>query len=141
MKDGFGIFYKPLKSAPSFKLQEERVRRVIEPVLAGVGLAEEFKRDDVEYVRDLGLIRQDVAGGIEIANPIYQEVIPRELGWTIQSGYSWMRQYHRGSAPAAGVNEAHLYEELKQLRQENKRLKQERDILKKAAAYFAVNQP
>jgi hypothetical protein len=68
------------------KLQEERVQRVIEPVLAGNRLAEDFRQDDVNYVVDLGLIRRDVAGGIRLANPIYQEVIPRELAWTIQSG-------------------------------------------------------
>ncbi len=68
------------------KLREERVRRVIEPVLAGSRLAEDFRQDDVNYVVDLGLIRRDIAGGIRLANPIYQEVIPRELAWTIQSG-------------------------------------------------------
>ncbi len=76
------------------KLDEERVRRVIEPLLAGVDLAEGFKRDDVDYVRDLGLIRQGVAGGIEIANLIYREVIPRELGWTIQSGMAQQRAWY-----------------------------------------------
>jgi cell division septum initiation protein DivIVA len=35
------------------------------------------------------------------------------------------------------VEDRHIYDELKELRKENKRLKEERDILKKAAAYFA----
>ena len=40
--------------------------------------------------------------------------------------------------PGAGRTEdEHLYDELKRLRKENKRLMEERDILKKAAAYFA----
>ena len=39
------------------------------------------------------------------------------------------------------VNDEHLYEELKRLRKENARLKEERDILKKAAAYFAQQLP
>ena len=68
------------------KLQEERVRRVIEPLLAGDMLAEDFLQDDVDYLMDLGLIKQEIGGAIRIANPIYQEVIPRELGWNIQSG-------------------------------------------------------
>jgi transposase len=39
------------------------------------------------------------------------------------------------------VQDEHLYEELKRLRKENTRLKEERDILKKAAAYFAQQLP
>lgn len=70
------------------KLQEERVRRVIEPLLTSAILAEDFRADDVAYLVDLGLIKQVVGGPIEIANPIYQEVIPRELGWNIQEGMS-----------------------------------------------------
>jgi len=35
------------------------------------------------------------------------------------------------------VEELHLYDELKQLRKENKRLLEERELLKKVAAYFA----
>jgi len=70
------------------KLQEERVQRVIEPLLAGEDLAQRFQPDDVSYVQDLGLITQERNGQIRIANAIYQEVIPRELGWLIQSGMS-----------------------------------------------------
>ena len=58
------------------KLREERVRRVIEPVLSGGG-AGKAGPDDVEYVRDLGLLAR--RGTARIANPIYREVIPREL--------------------------------------------------------------
>ena len=60
------------------KLREERVRRVIEPVLSGdAGGADRASPDDVEYVRDLGLLAP--SGARRIANPIYREVIPREL--------------------------------------------------------------
>ena len=59
------------------KLQEERVRRVIEPLLAGNGEVEELPVDDLGYVSDLGLIRRD--GTTRIANLIYQEIIPRQL--------------------------------------------------------------
>ena len=76
------------------KLQEERVRRVIEPLLAGNDLAVEFRPDDVAYTQDLGLIRQHVNGRIQISNCIYQEVIPRELGWNIQSGMSQQTQWY-----------------------------------------------
>ena len=61
------------------KLQEERVRRVVEPVLSAGAAngADKASPNDVEYVRDLGLLTR--RGPRRIANPIYREVIPREL--------------------------------------------------------------
>ncbi len=58
------------------KLQEERVQRVIAPMLEGQDL--EVRLDDLQYVQDLGLIH-DTDKGPQIANPIYAEIIPREL--------------------------------------------------------------
>ena len=63
------------------KLEEERVRRVIEPLLSG-GEARHQVRD-LEYVRDLGLI--DGGSPPRMANPIYAEVVPRELARILQS--------------------------------------------------------
>ena len=40
------------------KLREERVRRVVEPLLSG-GDERPFTDRDLEYVRDLGLVRRD----------------------------------------------------------------------------------
>ncbi|MDR1003849.1 MAG: ATP-binding protein, partial [Prevotellaceae bacterium] len=68
------------------KLREERVRRVIAPMLAGDTDADEslMPQDDVQYVVDLGLITLDKPR--RIANGIYKEIIPRELTWTTQDG-------------------------------------------------------
>ena len=63
------------------KLQEDRVRRVVEPLLSGGGESESSARD-IEYVRDLGLIAQ--RGPLRIANPVYAEVVPRELTYAVQ---------------------------------------------------------
>jgi len=68
------------------KLREERVRRVIAPILSGETGTDQFRMDDVQYVADLGLIRMAKNGAITIANPIYQEIIPRELSWNLQMG-------------------------------------------------------
>ena len=68
------------------KLQEERVRRVIGPVLSGGQPSAEMRPDDLQYVRDLGLAARD--DPIRIANPIYREVIPRDLTWTTQAGFA-----------------------------------------------------
>ncbi len=59
------------------KLKEDRVRRVIGPILEGTSIAN-IPRDDIQYVFDLGLITRS-ASGLEIANAIYREIIPREL--------------------------------------------------------------
>ena len=64
------------------KLQEERVRRVIEPLLAGADIGDSIADDDIQYVRDLGLVT--ARSPIAIANPIYREVIPRDLTYTTQ---------------------------------------------------------
>ena len=63
------------------KLEEARVRRVVEPILSGGEARHEIR--DLEYVRDLGLI--DGNQPPRIANPIYREVVPRELGYILQS--------------------------------------------------------
>ena len=63
------------------KLQEDRVRRVVEPLLSG-GDENASSARDIEYVRDLGLVAHD--GPLRIANPVYAEVIPRELTRAVQ---------------------------------------------------------
>ncbi len=60
------------------KLKEDRVRRVIHPMLQGEDLDDTVLHDDVQYVTDLGLIRHSETG-LRIANDIYREIIPREL--------------------------------------------------------------
>ncbi|MFH0924258.1 MAG: ATP-binding protein, partial [bacterium] len=64
------------------KLQEERVRRVIEPILGGLTEPENIPTDDILYTIDLGLVKIDKQ--LQIANRIYQEVIPRELTYSTQ---------------------------------------------------------
>ncbi|MCF7977783.1 MAG: AAA-like domain-containing protein [Chromatiaceae bacterium] len=65
------------------KLQEPRVRRVIEPMLAGT-LIEGASEDERDYLVDLGLLKRDGAGGLIVANPIYREVLPRALASVTQ---------------------------------------------------------
>ena len=57
------------------KLQEERVRRVVEPLLSGAPWIEPFTANDIRYVRDLGLVRPD--DPLTIANPLYRELVRR----------------------------------------------------------------
>ena len=64
------------------KLREARVRRVVEPLLSGSEEAR-YHSHDLEYVRDLGLVAHD--DPLRIANPIYAEVVPRELTYAAQA--------------------------------------------------------
>ena len=68
------------------KLKEERVKRVIEPILAGSEEADEglMPSDDMLYVIDMGLVTKERGKPLRIANGIYREIIPRELTWTTQ---------------------------------------------------------
>ena len=59
------------------KLREDRVRRILEPILAGEAPLGDAYNDDVQYARDLGLLAR--TNPLRIANPIYREVILRVL--------------------------------------------------------------
>ena len=76
---------------------------------------------------------------VELEQPIAQTA--RDLGVNENTLHTWIGKYHRVESQEKQVNDEHLYEELKRLRKENARLKEERDILKKAAAYFAQQLP
>ncbi len=65
------------------KLREERVRRVVEPILTGAAEIA-CSDEDLAYVRDLGLVAQADGGPPRITNPIYAEVVPRHLNYAVQ---------------------------------------------------------
>jgi transposase len=82
----------------------------------------EFRRQMVELVRS-GRTPEELA---------------REFEPTAQSIWNWVRQAERdGGARKDGGVTSPEREELSKLRRENHRLRQERDILAKAAAWFA----
>lgn len=58
------------------KLNDKRVLPVIEAILTGETNPSRILAEDLQYVRDLGLVSKE---SLAIANPIYQEIIPREL--------------------------------------------------------------
>ena len=66
------------------RLREPRVRAVIEPMLAGELLGD-VPEDDQRFAVDLGLVRPSASGGLEVANPIYREVIVRTLASTARN--------------------------------------------------------
>ena len=76
--------------------------------------------------------RQIVDQGYSVA-----EVADR-LGVTTHSLYDWKKKYGPDAASQQAASEEQV--EIQRLKRELKRVTEERDILKKAAAYFA-NQP
>jgi transposase len=63
---------------------------------------------------------------VESDQPIAQTA--RDLGLHENTLHTWIGTYHRSERREKVVNDEHLYEELKRLRKEHARLKEERDI-------------
>jgi transposase len=80
----------------------------------------EFRRQAVELIRS-GVSIKEAAG---------------DLGVSEQTLRSWVRQGDVDAGRAEGLTTDER-EELRRLRRENRRLTQEREILKAAAAFFA----
>lgn len=80
---------------------------------------EEFKIEAVKQITERGYSVYDVA---------------QRLGVTTHSLYSWRKKYASGPQRNATLDQS---AEIKRLRAELKRVTEERDILKKATAYFA----
>jgi hypothetical protein len=72
------------------KLTEPRVAGVISTMLSGDERFEpnQVSGEDIQYVVDLGLIAKGPDKRYRIANPIYHEVVPRELAWVEQESFA-----------------------------------------------------
>ena len=81
---------------------------------------EEFKTEAVRQVTERGHSVAEVAS---------------RLGTTTHSLYAWIKTY--GSESNTFKKQSNEHAELQRLRKELKRVTEERDILKKAAVYFA----
>jgi transposase len=82
---------------------------------------EEFRREAVELVRSSGRSVNEIA---------------KDLGVSGQSLSTWVKRAEIDAGRAPGVTTEER-EELRRLRRENRILREEREILKKAAAFFA----
>jgi transposase len=92
--------------------KRQRTRRYFSP---------EFKAETIELIRSSGRSIPDVC---------------RELDLTETTVRNWMRQARIDAGEEEGLSTDER-EELRRLRSENKTLRMERDLLKKAAAFFA----
>lgn len=86
--------------------------------------SKEFKRDAISLVIDQGYTRIEAAKSLDIHSALLSR---------------WVREYTEDGGDAfRGKGKLRPeQEELRQLREENKRLKMEKEILKKAAVFFA----
>ncbi|WP_322779968.1 AAA family ATPase [Frankia sp. Cas4] len=75
------------------RLHDPRVRRIIEPILAGAEVRFDPFSDDLAYTTDLGLVRR-TAATVEIANPVYRNVITRVLANGLFDGVIGAPQPH-----------------------------------------------
>ena len=71
---------------------------------------------------------------LESDQPIAQTA--RELGINPNTIHTWINKYSKPKTAVARTDE-HIYDENKRLKKELARMTQERDLLKKATAYFA----
>lgn len=72
---------------------------------------------------------------VESDQPMAQAA--RDLGVNENTLHTWIGTSRRAERQEKEVNNEHVYEELQRRRKANACLKEERDILKKAAAYLA----
>ena len=71
---------------------------------------------------------------LESDQPIAQTA--RDLGVNPNTIHTWINKYSKPKTAVARTDE-HIYDENKRLKKELARITQERDLLKKATAYFA----
>jgi hypothetical protein len=66
------------------RLREANIKKIVEPIITG-GINTDLGREnpDVQYALDMGLVKWDTQNGLSIANPVYSEIITRNLN----SGY------------------------------------------------------
>ena len=115
------------------KLQEDRVQRVVEPMLSGA-THRSYTTPDLEYVRDLGLIALDSPP--RIANPIYAEVVPRELTYATQKCLRQQTAWYVNAA--AGLESGKLLEAFQQFFWEHSEFWLERFAYKEAGPHLLL---
>jgi len=80
------------------------------------------------------------ASAVKLANGSSQSItgVAKELGINVNTLHTWVSKYSKAKVTEKPeLTDEHLNDELKHLRKEASRLTEERDLLKKAAAYFA----
>lgn len=78
-----------------YRLEDQRIRQIVIPMLAGDDVSK-FPIEDLEYARDLGLLHPDTKV-VKIANPLYKEVLPREMTYALEHGMAFEQKWYLNS--------------------------------------------
>ncbi len=105
----------------------------MDAIISGEGSVAAFKPDDVNYVRDLGLVAAD---SFLISNPIYQEIIPRELTWVTQDSIRREEVFYKN--PDGSLNFTALMQEFTQFFRENSEAWLKGSIYKEAGPHLLM---
>ena len=98
------------------KLNEPRVSLIMDAIISGEPVTQEYTSDDVQYCKDLGLL-SSTATSFEIANPIYKQIIPAVLASKFQEAITRdIRSYVRKDG---SLDMAKLLEEFTKFYREN----------------------
>ncbi|MDR2604895.1 MAG: ATP-binding protein [Desulfovibrio sp.] len=118
------------------RLKEPRVRRVMEPVLAGLGNDVSLLADDTKFCLDLGLLKNDPESGLCPANPIYRDVIVRTLNYDTQ--YALPRSLAHRWMNGKNIDMCALLKEFQQFWRENAEMWTARYDYKEAAPHLIL---
>ena len=118
------------------RLKEERVRKVMEPVITGEKYAISFTDDDTQYCLDLGLLKNE-DNVLKPANKMYAEVIIRTLSYDLQ--YHMESQIENRWVKTDGSLDMNgLFKAFQQFWRENSEIWQEKYQYQEAAPHLIL---
>ena len=98
-----------------YRLEDSRIRQIVIPMLLGEDVSR-FPQEDLEYATDLGLLHPD-SKTIQIANPLYKEILPREMTYALQRGMAYESKWYEN--PNGSLNYHKLMNEFVQFWREH----------------------
>jgi hypothetical protein len=117
------------------RLKEPRVRNIVDKIISGVGQPQDFPKDDISYVTDLGILAKR-GKDLVVANPIYQEVIPRELSFGTQESLTQKTIWYQNEDGTINCNK--LLESFQQFFRENSDIWVEKFDYKESAPHILL---
>lgn len=117
------------------RLQEPRVAKIIDAIINGEAESLNVSIDDIQYVIDLGLIVERDKD-LKIANPIYQEIIPRELAHVMQRTIVQKTIWYQNADGSLNMHK--LMESFQQFYREHSEIWVENNVYKESAPHIIM---